>query len=378
MSLSRGNVLRVGTSSDDVRRRNLSAVLTLVHRKRSISRAELTRRTGLSRSTVKDLVEELIAAGLVGETQGTGAYQVGRPSPLVHPRQQVLGLAVNPEVDAITVALVALGGAVLEAKRTPTPTVPTVEDTVRITVAAIARLRDTLEPGCEIAGIGVAVPGLVHAAESTVRLAPHLNWYDEAIGRQLTRATGLPVHAANDANVGAVAEHLFGGHHQPDHMIYVNGGASGIGAAFVVAGELLHGIEGYAGELGHTYVGGTARCDCGSTGCLETEVTESRDTATLERQARYLGIALGGAINLINPRLIVLGGWLRAFPELAADALNDAVAQHSLRTPRDLVRIVPASLAAETLTIGAAELAFAPVLADPAGYRQAGERTATR
>jgi predicted NBD/HSP70 family sugar kinase/biotin operon repressor len=365
-------VLRVGTSSDDVRRRNLSAVLTLVHRKRSISRAELTRRTGLSRSTVKDLVEELTEAGLVGETQGTGAYQVGRPSPLVHPRQQVLGIAVNPETDAITVALVALGGAVLEVIRSATPSVPTVEDTVRITVSAITRLRQALEPGSDIAGIGVAVPGLVHTAESTVRLAPHLGWYDEAIGRLLSRATGLPVHAANDANVGAVAEHLFGGHHQPDHMIYVNGGASGIGAAFVVAGELLHGIEGYAGELGHTYVGGSKRCDCGSTGCLETEVTASRDHGTLESQARYLGIALGGAINLLNPHLIVLGGWLRAFPELAADALKSEVAQHSLRTPRDLVRIVPASLASETLTIGAAELAFAPVLADPAGFRRNG------
>jgi predicted NBD/HSP70 family sugar kinase/biotin operon repressor len=363
-------VLRVGTSSDDVRRRNLSAVLTLVHRKRSISRAELTRRTGLSRSTVKDLVEELADAGLVGETQGAAAYQVGRPSPQVHPRQQVLGIAVNPETDAITVALVALGGAVLEVVRTETTTVPSAQDTVRITVSAIERLRGTLEPDCELTGIGVAVPGLVHAPESTVRLAPHLGWHDEGIGDMLCAATGLPVYAANDANVGAVAEHLFGGHPQPDHMIYVNGGASGIGAAFVVAGELLHGAEGYAGELGHTYVGGSKPCDCGSTGCLETEVTPSRDRGVLERQAGYLGIALGGAINLMNPRLIVLGGFLRVFPELAADALNAAVARHSLRTPRDLVRVVPASLASETLTIGAAELAFAPVLANPAGFRQ--------
>lgn len=370
MSLSRVDVTRTGTTSEDVRRRNLSAVLTLVHRKRSISRADLTRRTGLSRSTVKDLVEELTAIGLVGETQGGTAYQVGRPSSVVHPREHVLGIAVNPEIDAITVALVAMGGAVLEVIRSPTTRVPTAEDTVEVVVDAVARLRAAMDAGCDIAGIGVAVPGLVHARESTVRMAPHLGWHDERIGDMLSRAAGLPVRAANDANVGAVAEHLFGGHPQADDMIYVNGGASGIGAAFVVAGELLPGAEGYAGELGHLYVGGTRQCDCGSTGCLETEVGASPDRDTLVRQARYLGIALGGAVNLLNPRLIVLGGFLRAFPELAADALDAAVAQHSMRAPRELVRIVPASLAAQTLTIGAAELAFAPVLADPAGYRR--------
>ena len=361
--------MRVGTTSDDVRRRNLSAVLTLVHRNRSISRAELTRRTGLSRSTVKDLVEELTGAGLVGETRSTAAFQVGRPSPLVHPREQVLGIAVNPETDAITVALVAMGGLVLEVVRSATTTVPTAADTVSVVAEAIDKLRASLDPGCEISGVGVAVPGLVHAPESTVRLAPHLGWHDERIGDMLAQATGMPVFAANDANVGAVAEHIFGGHTQPDHMIYVNGGASGIGAAFVVGGKLLPGAEGYAGELGHVYVGGTKSCDCGSIGCLETEVNPSRDRRTLERQAHYLGIALGGAINLMNPRLIVLGGFLRAFPELAADALSTVVARHSMRAPRDLVRIVSASLASETLMIGAAELAFTPVLADPAGYR---------
>ncbi|WP_422742534.1 ROK family protein [Mycobacterium sp. WMMD1722] len=369
MSLSRVDPAPTGTSSDDVRRRNLSAVLTLVHRKRSISRAELTRRTGLSRSTVKDLVEELSAAGLVGETQGTAAYGVGRPSPLVHPREQVLGIAVNPEIDAITVALVAMGGAVLDVIRAPTTGVPTAGDTVSVVVDAVAGLRAALEPECAIAGIGVAVPGLVHAAESTVRMAPHLGWHDERIGDMLTQATGLPVRAANDANVGAVAEHLFGAHPQADHMIYVNGGAGGIGAALVMAGDVLPGAQGYAGELGHLYVGGTRACDCGSTGCLETEVCATRDPATLTRQARYLGIALGGAINLLNPRLIVLGGFLRAFPEMASEALNSAVARHSMPAPRELVRVVAASLADQTLTIGAAELAFAPVLADPAGYR---------
>ncbi|MFS0896342.1 ROK family protein [Mycolicibacterium litorale] len=365
--------MRIGTSSDDVRRRNLSAVLTLVHRHRAVTRAELTRRTGLSRSTVKDLVAELVDAGLVEESTPTGgsAVGVGRPSAVVRTCRRVLAVSVNPEIDAITVALVALGGAVLEVRRIPTPAIPSAADMVRVAAATVGALRGSLPPGSAVSAIGLAVPGLVHAPGSTVQLAPHLGWHDEKVGDMLRAATELPVFAANDANVGAVAEHLFGGHPHADHMVYVNGGASGIGAGFVVAGELLEGADGYAGELGHTYVGGTKVCHCGAIGCLETEVTQSDSHTSLDEQARRLGIALGGAINVMNPRLIVLGGFLRAFPERAADALHAAVARHSMAGPRAAVRIVAASLGSETLMIGAAELAFGPLLADPAGYRQA-------
>lgn len=357
----------IGTNTDDVRRRNLSAVLTLVHRARALSRSELTRRTGLSRSTVKDLVEELAAAGLVEESQAAPASQVGRPSPMVRPQTGTLAIAVNPETDAVTVGLVALGGAVLDVTRYPTRGVPSVRDTVAITAKAVRTIERGLHRSQRVTAIGVAVPGLVHAPTSVVRLAPNLDWHDEALGTMLSTATGLPVFAANDANLGAIAEHIFGGHPSAQHMIYVNGGKSGIGAGFVVAGELLEGAAGYAGELGHTYVGGAGPCHCGRIGCLETEVSES-STKSTAHQAQYLGIALGNAINLLNPNLIVLGGFLGAFPAQADAALATAITRHSMRVPNEQVRIVPGTLGSDTLMIGAAEAAFASLLADPAGY----------
>ena len=94
--------MRIGTNTDDVRRRNLSAVLTLVHRARALTRSDLTRKTGLARSTVKDLVEELVEGGLVEESQAAPATQVGRPSPIVRPRTDTLAIAVNPETDALS------------------------------------------------------------------------------------------------------------------------------------------------------------------------------------------------------------------------------------------------------------------------------------
>ena len=379
---------RVGTSSDDVRRRNLSSVLTLVHRHRAATRAELTRYTGLSRSTTKDLVEQLVACGLVDESPAASAAQVGRPSPIVRPGRRVLAAAVTPEVDAVTVGLVAMGGAVLDVLRCPTDRVPSAEDAVTIAADAITRIRRTLRDEQAITAIGVAVPGLVDGRHSAVQLAPNLDWHDVEIGRMLSAATALPVYAANDANVGAIAEHLFGDHHSADHLIYVNGGTSGIGAGFVVDGGLLEGLTGYAGELGHTFVGGGRQCHCGSIGCLETEVTQGplgdlldqmdRDVDVsgtprpdpserdmLDRQARWLAVALGNAINMLNPGLIVLGGFLRVFPAYAADTLRAELARRSMAAPRRMVRVVPATLGSDTLMIGAAELAFAPVLADP-------------
>ena len=363
--------MKIGTNTDDVRRRNLSAVLTLVHRRRSVARSELTRTTGLSRSTVKDLVEELIEGGLVEESQAATASQVGRPSPIVRPQTRTLAIAVNPETDAITIGVVGLGGAVLDVVRYPTDGIPTAGETVAITTKAIDGIRRTLGARSSVVAIGVAVPGLVHAPGSVVRLAPHLDWHDEDLGQMLGAATGLPVFAANDANLGAIAEHIFGGHPDPHHMIYVNGGASGIGAGVVVAGELLEGAAGYAGELGHTYVGGAGPCHCGRIGCLETEVSQTT-TKTLAHQAQYLGIALGNAINLLNPNLVVLGGFLRAFPEQAAAALDTAVSRHSMRVPHEQVRIVSANLGPATLMIGAAEVAFASLLVDPAAHYHQG------
>lgn len=374
--------MRIGTNADDVRRRNLSVVLTLAHRRQALSRADLTRRTGLSRSTVKALVEELVEAGLVEEVEAESQSQVGRPSRIVQPQSRTLAVAVNPEVDAVTVGLVALGGRVVEMTRRTTTGIPSAKKAVEIAADIIADMRTKLPAGQHIYAIGVAVPGLVHAANKAVQLAPNLDWHDESLGEMLSAATDLPVFAANDANAGAIAEHIFGRHVDADHMIYVNGGAGGIGAGFVVAGELLEGAAGYAGELGHTFVGGGGSCHCGRVGCLETAVSQAQISAAtpdrmakvVERQAQYLGIALGNAINMLNPRLIVLGGFLRQFPELAPRTLLASVAGHSLRGPNDLVRIVPASLGAETLMIGAAEMAFAQLLSDPVGNDQRVDR----
>jgi predicted NBD/HSP70 family sugar kinase len=382
-----------GNSNDRVRQHNLSVVLRLVHRSRGIPRSALTRQTGLNRSTIAALVGELVERRLLVEVEPDASNQVGRPSPVAVPAPEALAFAINPEIDAITVAVVGLGGTVLKRVRRPTATVPTPDEAVAIGAEIVADLRAEFAGEHTILGIGVAVPGLVRARDGEVRLAPHLGWVDQPFALALERACGYPVRAANDANAGTVAESTFGAGRGVSDLIYLNGGSSGIGGGIISAGRVLGGVDGYAGEFGHTLVNSAgALCHCGASGCLETEVRRDRLLALLgltdadsdeleaallasadpvihsevERQLDFLAVALRNAINTLNPGTIILGGFLGSLYAVAPERLDALVASQPLVAPRESVTIVRSELGANRLMIGAAELAFESVLENPA------------
>jgi hypothetical protein len=180
-----------GNSNDRVRRHNLSVVLCLAHRSRGISRSALTRQTGLNRSTIAALVGELVERQLLIEVEPDASNRVGRPSPIALPAPRAVVFAVNPEVDAITVGLVGLGGTVLGRIRRSTDGTPTVGSAVAIAAESIAELRARFEPEHVVLGIGVAIPGLVRARDGVVRLAPHLGWVDEPFSRELAHRSAV-------------------------------------------------------------------------------------------------------------------------------------------------------------------------------------------
>jgi len=384
-----------GNSTDHVRRHNLAAVLGIVHRSQGSSRSQLTRLTGLNRSTVAALVGELVERRLVFEAESDARNQVGRPSPIVRPDPLAVAIAINPEIDAITIAVVGLGGRVLTRVRHPTDHVSTAREAVDICAAVIDGLRGELEADHRVVGIGLAIPGLVRSLDGVVRLAPHLGWVDEPVAGMLEAATGYRVVAGNDARLGTLAESTFGAGRGLGDVMYLNGGASGIGGGVITGGRALTGSAGYAGEFGHTLVNsrGTV-CHCGAVGCLETEVSRSpllalvglddADGDDLERallasdaadvraevhrQLDFLGVALRNAINTLNPETILLGGFLGALYAVAPAHLNSLVAHQPLRASREGVTIGRAALGSNLLMIGAAELAFSAVLADPAAF----------
>jgi predicted NBD/HSP70 family sugar kinase len=202
------------------------------------------------------------------------------------------------------------------------------------------------------------------------------------------------VVAGNDASLGANAESLFGAGRGVRDLIYLNGGASGIGGGVIADGTPLRGVGGYAGEFGHTLVtNGDAEDAAGSRGSLETQVNRDRlvevlglrrpDPDQLEaalvasrapevraevrRQLDFLGIALRNALDIVNPELIVLGGFLGALFAADGEYLTSQVAWQTLAPVFASVRMVRAQLGSDILMIGAAELVFAPLLANPAG-----------
>lgn len=378
---------------DSVRRRNLAAVLELVHRGGSPSRAEMTARTGLNRSTIGALVAELADLGLVVETEPSNSNRVGRPSPRVEPSPTLAVVAVNPEVDAITAAIVGMGARVEHRVRREVDEALQPEDAAAIIVELVEELREMDASAHRLVGAGLAVPGLVRASDGLVRWAPHLGWREVPFTRIVQDAIGIPTFADNDATAGAHAERLFGAGRGVSELVYLNGGASGIGGGVVVRGLPLGGAHGYAGEFGQNRPGlRDANDRATSNGTLEDEVSRARllevvgldsaDEPTLrdalvasndervsreiDRQQRILAVALANAINVFNPERVVLGGFLATLLEWGSPALEELIEASTVPAAWEGVLVCPAALGEDRLLIGAAELALAPLLHDPA------------
>ena len=382
----------VGTNQEDVRRHNLGTVLGHVHRAGRISRAELTARMGLNRSTIAGLVTELESLGLAEQVKPSGTrVSAGRPSVDVRARNGAYVLATDVRVDGLTVARVGIGG-IVEARATGP--IPSSHDPYAIgdSVVELMRLvvKDVSE-GSALVGIGVSVPGIIRQSDGFVRFAPNLGWHDVPFAEILAdRISTLdrPV-LGNDADLGALAEHLRGAGMGVADLVYLSGEV-GVGAGIIVGGVPLEGAGGYAGEIGHLpYLPDGKLCHCGSRGCWETEIgapaialavgcpadrvtalgefLEGVREATPELKAvgRHLGRGLSSAVNLLNPRVIVLGGYLRALLPLVSDDVEEGLASHALIAPRELVRVCLPGLGGDSVLLGAAELAFGSLLADP-------------
>lgn len=391
----------VGQRSETVRRANLSAIVHELHAGGPLSRSKLVVRTGLTRSAIRGLIGELTAAGIAGEHRAAPLGTPGRPSPLVRlePERAVV-LALEIAVDSLAVALVGLGGTVLASIRVDRPRDHVSLDAI---VADLVGLADrVLVPSrrrSAVIGVGVAVAGIVRRTDGFVWMAPNLGWRDIPLGERLGASLGLqvPLEVANDADVGALAEVRRGAARGIDNVIYLSGEV-GVGGGIIADGRPLAGVAGYGGEIGHLPVNPAGRaCGCGSTGCWETEIGATAllrragrpidggraeveavlaaaidgdpvALAALEETGRWLGLGLAGLVNILNPGLVVFGGLFAHLYPFIEQPVRDVLDQRALRPPRDLVGLAPAALGGDAPLLGAAELAFEPLLADPARW----------
>ena len=353
---------------------------------------------GLNRSTIKALVGDLCDAGLVVETIPETGLRAGRPSHLVGPRSDTAYvLAANLGVDTVTVAAVGLGG-VINARseyRLPGPGVDH-ETVIERLAAELRTLSKSVKPGAWLAGVGVGVPGAIRQADGFVEFAPNLGWRGVPFAQLLSQRLGLPVQTSvgNDGDLGGLAEHLRGAGRGIGHLIYLSGEV-GIGGGIVVDGRMLTGAHGYGGELGHMMVNPNGRpCRCGSRGCFETEAGEDavlvacgrtagggraallevfaaasqgeeRALEGLQSIAVWVARGLTSLVNILNPDVVILGGPLSSLFFLTGDRIKSEMDSMSTFASRSGVRLLQPGLGEDSSLLGAAELAFGPLLDDP-------------
>ncbi|NLU77014.1 ROK family protein [Micromonospora sp. HNM0581] len=389
--------MRVGPSQDEIRRQNLGALLRYVHVHGATTRAELTTALGLNRSTIGALTADLAAAGLVTEGAPKETGRAGRPSLVVRPESdRVFAYASSIEVDRLRAARVGLGGAVLDRRELDRPPGLTAAEAAPLLAGAVKEMRQALAESALCVGAGVAVCGMVRRDDGLVRLGPTTGWVDEPIGAALGTELGVdvPVTVGNVADVAAFAEHARGAAAGCDNVIYLYGDV-GVGAGIIAGGRRLTGHGGYSGEVGHmVVVRDGARCACGNRGCWETEIGEhgllraagrsdargreamlavfdaaDRGDAQAQiavRQAGdWLGFGVANLINIFNPEMVIFGGTMRDLYLAAAAQVRSRLNSNGLPACLEHVRLRTPKLGEDAPLVGAAELAFDRLLADP-------------
>ncbi|RPK35160.1 N-acetylglucosamine repressor [Streptomyces sp. ADI92-24] len=383
----------------------LGPALELVHTGRAPTRAVLTSELGVTRATAGAVAAELEALGLirVDSSPGSAAGSQGRPSHRLAVRESgPVAVAAQVHADGFRAALVGLGGRLVATAPGCVTITADPGQVIGEVVDDCARLlRDS---GLRCVGAGLAVPSAVAEPEGTALNPLHIAWPAGAPVREIfatcVREAGIagPAFTGNDVNLAALAEHRHGAGRGAQHLLCVATGHRGVGGALVLDGRLHSGSSGLALEVGHLTVNPEGRpCHCGGRGCLDVETdplafltaagrapgpeesllkqsgdllrNEYDDTAVrvaAEELIDRLGLGLAGLVNILNPDRIILGGLHRALLDADPERLRAVVADRSLWGRSGSVPILPCTLDHNSL-VGAAELAWQPVLDDPLG-----------
>jgi predicted NBD/HSP70 family sugar kinase len=366
------------------------------------SRADLARATGMSRSATSALVEELLEVGLVRET-GQGVSRGGRrPTQLAFVDDAFSILGIDLGASHVSVAVCNMRGQVQTMRSAPCP----MRDEPLAAMALIRGLTNQVLDELQVApadllGAGLAVASPIDPRDPG-RLPPLFlpAWKDVDLKQELALPGDPPLLIDNDANMGALAESWWGAGRDGSDLAFIKLG-TGIGAGFVLGGQIFRGQGGTAGELGHFVIDPAGPpCVCGLHGCLATFIgtpalidaarrkrVEHPETlmnrfdlrglirgvkdgdrlarAVIEEAAQALGLAVAGLLNLLNPQLVVLGGELSSVGSALLHPLRAAVNQRCVWSAVANSRIVISELGAHDVALGAATLVLQQALDEP-------------
>jgi predicted NBD/HSP70 family sugar kinase len=379
------------------------AVLRLIWQERKISRADIARQAALSRSTVSEIVGEILPTGLVAEI-GVGPSRGGR-RPIVLEFQDDACVILGVEMGAarVCVVLTDLRGEILAWECREHPVREDPFGTRALIAELCERCLDQTAAGkAPLVGIGVAVPSPIdpsHPYQLSQVVLPR--WAGNLGLQDLAAKYNVPLLVDNDANLGALAEQWWGAGHDIDNFAYIKV-ATGIGAGHVIDGEIYRGATGVAGEIGHIAIDPHGKpCLCGLRGCLATLVGGPAlvdrtaqllaryptsalaggelSVSAIENQAlagdhlalmvvreaaELLGIAVAGLLNLMNPSLVVIGGDLAALGDIIIDPLREVVQKRTLVSSVAAADIRVSELGPRSVAVGAATQVLKAALND--------------
>lgn len=370
---------------------NKSIILNKIRTSAPISRAQIAKETNLTPPTVSSNVKELIEQGIVKESV-LGESQGGRkPTMLLINNEEFYMIGVDAGPNSIDCILTDLSGKICKrSSEILTKPITEHEFLALLKKCIHSCLADSTSYDTKIIGIGVAMHGVVDIASGISLYAPILSLTNMSIKEELEMEFELEVKVENDARAMALGESWFGNHGELSSMLVMNIGL-GVGAGLVIEGDLYHGAQNIAGEVGHMTIDlhGLV-CECGNRGCLQTFITgpaiaerameirpEQRLTAEkvyelaiagdkelenlLKETAMVIGIGLTNLIHIINPQKVVLGGGVTNAQEILLPVILQTIAERALTPQAKQTEVAITTLGNDATLIGAVSLLLVDV-----------------
>jgi predicted NBD/HSP70 family sugar kinase len=373
-----------------LRDRNRERVVGVVRERGRISQAEIARVTGLSRTTVHTLVSEMKASGLVQEIEvSVPDVRGGRPAMQLTLRRSSLAVVgIDFGHSHVQVAVGDIAHNVLAERRCDLDVNHHAREALDTSARMVAEvLAEAHVERKSVVGAGIGIPGPVDRAKGAVGSASILpGWIGLRIESEMQERLGIPVEIENDANLGALAELTWGAGRECSNFAYIKA-ATGIGAGLVIDGNLLHGVSGTAGEIGHTTLDESgALCYCGNRGCLETVASgpaiiqlvglvdgvipslsrivelavagDVRCRRAISDAGHEIGVAVAGLCNLINPERVIVGGLLSRTGEVLLQPMRESIRRHAVLAAAESVDVRAAVFVERAELLGALALAL--------------------
>jgi len=384
-----------------MRRLNNQIVINILKNQGPLSRANVSAISGLNRSTISAIINDLIDEGWVRETN-LQSDRIGRPGMLLE-INPAAGFAIGIEigVDFVLVAVMDFSANVIWRKHIDTNPdegqITIQEKAFKITSEAIDIGKDhCLRP----LGIGIAVPGLVDVHQGVLKFAPNLRWKDIPLRLIWTQQFHIPVTIENEANAAALGEYYYGAAKGIDDFIYIAAGY-GLGSGIIIDGDLLRGNKGYASEVGHMTTDPNGElCSCGKRGCYEIQIgpravidrvnkliAEEGERGTLlsatqkssngfsydvivdaarkkdkvavkalEDVGCKLGVLVSNLVNIFDPKMVILGGALTYAGDFILPFVRKVVKENALKLCQEDLVITNSQLDQDSSVMGAASL----------------------